>query len=81
LKNSSLPSFEFNRPHPIGEPPTAYSDVLPKRFIEKIEVDQDTGCWLWLASLVPTGGYGRIGNGDSGERDRRTKWHQTLSSL
>jgi hypothetical protein len=65
LKHSVLPSEQFNRPHPIGEPPTAYQDQLPKRFIDKVEVESGTGCWLWLASLAP-GGYGRIANGGRG---------------
>lgn len=34
------------------------SECLPERFVRKIEVDERTGCWLWVN---PSGsGYGRV---------------------
>ena len=49
-------------PHPKGKPPQAYARLLPQRFIDKVLVDEDTGCWLWIASQTRFG-YGRIGRG------------------
>jgi HNH endonuclease len=34
-------------------------DRLPRRIWEKIAVNLDTDCWLWIASVRPTG-YGQV---------------------
>jgi len=41
-----------------------------KRFMEKVEVDPHTGCWVWTASRTP-GGYGQIGVGSKYDGTRR----------
>lgn len=37
---------------------------LEERFLEKFEVDEESGCWEWTAYTEPKGGYGvfKIGN-------------------
>jgi hypothetical protein len=43
---------------------------LIDRFLEKISVDWDTGCWLWTACIDSTTGYGKIavGHRDDGRK-------------
>lgn len=50
----------LRRSYPKDTPdPSAFN--LPPRFTAKIQVDPDTGCWMWTAA-TGLAGYGRFGN-------------------
>lgn len=44
---------------------------LEKRFLEKYEVDEESGCWEWTAYTEPQGGYGVFKIGDTTELAHR----------
>ena len=41
------------------------SQLLPPRFLSKIEIDSQTNCWNWIASKYPNG-YGQFVHGLNG---------------
>lgn len=47
---------------------TRRSRPLIERFMEKFDVDPATGCWSWTGAIVPTTGYGAIGEGAPSRR-------------
>jgi hypothetical protein len=62
-----------------GYAPTPLLD----RISTKYEIDEETGCWLWTASL-DSHGYGQIGSGGSGGkllRAHRAVWLETVGPL
>jgi len=46
--------------------------TLEERFMEKVLVDETTGCWLWQASLSL--GYGKIGTDDGSRGAHRVSY-------
>ena len=46
---------------------------LLKRLLERSIPEPNSGCWLWLASVVP-GGYGQMWNGDKNVRAPRLSY-------
>lgn len=58
-KTKAYPA-ELIRPYP-KETPSPYEVGLPERFVSKVVVDPQTGCWIWQAALG-LDGYGRFGN-------------------
>ena len=43
-----------------------------ERFMEKIKKDPESGCWIWIGSCTPTGGYGSFW--DEGKLQRAHRW-------
>lgn len=35
---------------------------LPQRFMDKVKVDEETGCWIWQGAFNAPGRYGRLRN-------------------
>lgn len=46
-------------------PPVYRDPRLPERFWSKVRVNEESGCWEWIACLS-TSGYGRFGVTDAG---------------
>jgi hypothetical protein len=43
-----------------------------QRLLERVEIDPESGCWLWTGSLTPQG-YGNLGIGYPSEGTHRTE--------
>lgn len=53
---------------------------LPERFWSKIQVDHETGCWLWTASKA-TGGYAGFQTTDGSRRGHRVAYETLVGPV
>ena len=54
-------------------------ESLLNRFLAKINIDSETGCWLWTAATLP-GGYGSIGS-EGGRKGKTLRAHRVAWEL
>jgi hypothetical protein len=55
-------------------------ETLRERLLEKIEIDYDSGCWMWTESVMHTG-YGRMWDGEKARHCAHRLSFELLATL